>query len=354
MPAMATRHFTGLSSYTPLIVHNSDSDAHDTAMDLSPSPIPFPDDHRIAMLGSNNAPASSSSATTTSSTPTSSSSTSAASSSSGGLMDDYDVPSCRICFEAGGELIVPCLCAGSSQFIHRQCLDDWRAVNTGKKPFSQCTTCHFNYSYEPSLSSQAEQTSTALRYRLLVVRDVTAVLVALSVLLLLVAYAVSAMDRAAGGNIVRLFPSAPPFVLFVLTALLLCLALLGLFGLLAKACGLEERLLRRHPMQERCCDGCCNGCGTLDCCNGYGGGWSGRGISGGGGGEGLIVFVVVIVIILAVFGIFFGILYGSAILERLTSRHIKRRWNQSLVEQYRVLDWNGNLAGLRAIGRKLN
>uniref|UniRef100_A0A453RTW0 RING-CH-type domain-containing protein n=1 Tax=Aegilops tauschii subsp. strangulata TaxID=200361 RepID=A0A453RTW0_AEGTS len=39
---------------------------------------------------------------------------------------------CRICLEAeseiGDELISPCMCKGTQQFVHRSCLDHWRSV----------------------------------------------------------------------------------------------------------------------------------------------------------------------------------------------------------------------------------
>ena len=51
---------------------------------------------------------------------------------------------CRICFEAGPGLIAPCKCTGSSKWIHRQCLDQWRC--TGPDPaFERCNTCLFPY-----------------------------------------------------------------------------------------------------------------------------------------------------------------------------------------------------------------
>uniref|UniRef100_A0A2P2K9D6 Zinc finger family protein n=1 Tax=Rhizophora mucronata TaxID=61149 RepID=A0A2P2K9D6_RHIMU len=42
------------------------------------------------------------------------------------------IPSCRICLESdcetGDELISPCMCKGTHQFVHRSCLDHWRSV----------------------------------------------------------------------------------------------------------------------------------------------------------------------------------------------------------------------------------
>ena len=309
---------------------------HDTALDAldsSPSSPPFIDDHPIAM--SSDVP---SSPLLPASLPPDSS----------GLIADYDVPSCRICFEPDGDLIIPCLCAGSSQFIHRQCLDDWRAVNINRPAFSQCSTCHFPYVYEPIVQSSAEQSQNTVKYRLLLVRDITLVMLAVQLVLLLFAYLVGCLDRAAGDNIQLALPSTSPYLLFYLTALLFSLALLGLFGLIAKCCGWEDRLLQRHPLQrEACCDeGCaCSNWECHHCCRVGGGG-------GGGGGEALIVMLVIVVVVLAVFGIFYGILYGSMIVERLSSRHVKRRWYRNEVEKYRVVDWTGNLGQLQRKERK--
>jgi len=39
-----------------------------------------------------------------------------------------EVRICRICHENTGELMIPCRCKGTAQFVHRQCLDDWRRI----------------------------------------------------------------------------------------------------------------------------------------------------------------------------------------------------------------------------------
>uniref|UniRef100_A0A7N0U690 RING-CH-type domain-containing protein n=1 Tax=Kalanchoe fedtschenkoi TaxID=63787 RepID=A0A7N0U690_KALFE len=42
------------------------------------------------------------------------------------------LPCCRICLETesnfGDDLITPCMCKGTQQFVHRSCLDHWRSV----------------------------------------------------------------------------------------------------------------------------------------------------------------------------------------------------------------------------------
>jgi hypothetical protein len=45
---------------------------------------------------------------------------------------------CRICLDSEGEdeLISPCLCRGTQKFVHRSCLDNWRAVKVTFAPYS--------------------------------------------------------------------------------------------------------------------------------------------------------------------------------------------------------------------------
>jgi len=52
---------------------------------------------------------------------------------------------CRICLEDASlnELISPCLCAGTSKYVHRTCLERWRASTP--RAFSRCNECNFQY-----------------------------------------------------------------------------------------------------------------------------------------------------------------------------------------------------------------
>lgn len=52
---------------------------------------------------------------------------------------------CRICFEEGGELIAPCLCKGSSKWIHRDCLNHWRVSGSNPRALTNCCECGFQY-----------------------------------------------------------------------------------------------------------------------------------------------------------------------------------------------------------------
>ena len=53
---------------------------------------------------------------------------------------------CRICLEDDDPdlMIAPCLCSGSSKWVHRDCLDLWR-VQEEDRAFSKCTECLYEY-----------------------------------------------------------------------------------------------------------------------------------------------------------------------------------------------------------------
>jgi len=52
---------------------------------------------------------------------------------------------CRICLEdvSLNELISPCLCDGTSKYVHIECLNRWR--NTTPRAFLKCAECNFPY-----------------------------------------------------------------------------------------------------------------------------------------------------------------------------------------------------------------
>jgi hypothetical protein len=57
---------------------------------------------------------------------------------------------CRICFEGGDQedIISPCNCNGTSKYVHRACLDQWRSQDPTHDNFSRCNQCRFTYEME--------------------------------------------------------------------------------------------------------------------------------------------------------------------------------------------------------------
>jgi len=54
---------------------------------------------------------------------------------------------CRICFEneETSEFINPCLCDGTSKWIHTECLSKWRNINLNRPANKACMECHYKY-----------------------------------------------------------------------------------------------------------------------------------------------------------------------------------------------------------------
>eukprot|EP00249_Psilotum_nudum_P019756 c27405_g1_i3 orf=324-977(+) len=89
---------------------------------------------------------------------------------------------CRICLESepsfSDELIAPCMCKGTQQFVHRECLDHWRSVKEGFA-FSHCTTCKAQFHLR--LQIPVDYSWRKLKFRLFVARDVILVFLAVQI-----------------------------------------------------------------------------------------------------------------------------------------------------------------------------
>lgn len=54
---------------------------------------------------------------------------------------------CRICFESinQDDLISPCLCRGTSKWVHNSCLQTWRENSENSEAKIKCMECNYNY-----------------------------------------------------------------------------------------------------------------------------------------------------------------------------------------------------------------
>ena len=54
---------------------------------------------------------------------------------------------CRICYSSdhSEDLISPCLCKGSMQYVHHQCLDQWRQLSRNPEALTHCGLCRSLY-----------------------------------------------------------------------------------------------------------------------------------------------------------------------------------------------------------------
>lgn len=74
---------------------------------------------------------------------------------------------CRICFggeeEDGGErLVSPCMCDGSMQYVHPDCLHEWRVRAHNTQSFRRCDQCHYPYLVRKTWRERVFRSSLAI------------------------------------------------------------------------------------------------------------------------------------------------------------------------------------------------
>ncbi len=66
-------------------------------------------------------------------------------------MTTDEAPQCRICYGSAedelGQLFRPCMCDGTTAWVHVECLDRWRKSSANSQSFYRCEQCHFTYRF---------------------------------------------------------------------------------------------------------------------------------------------------------------------------------------------------------------
>lgn len=239
---------------------------------------------------------------------------------------------CRICLEEhspsdliGAEMIAPCRCSGSRKYVHRDCLDSWRATKTGGRSFTHCEVCNFEYEIEV-LDDERVDCSRKVKFHAHVARDTAAVFLVIQLIIIALAAIIAGLDTTRAMR--DLFP---PWVnehektSYYIWGFLFLLAGLGLAGLISLC-------THGRPARNECSYCYCGGCD--DCrCHGSGG--------GGDDAAGLLVVLVVIVVVLAFIGFFVGIFLASLLMQKIVQRHYRILWLKSETKKFRVVNLDG-------------
>ncbi|KAF7112540.1 hypothetical protein RHSIM_RhsimUnG0219400 [Rhododendron simsii] len=306
---------------------------------------------------------------------------------------------CRICLETDGrDFIAPCKCKGTSKYVHRQCLDHWRAVREGFA-FAHCTTCKAPYHLRVHVL--ADRKWRTLKFRFFVTRDICFIFVSVQLVIASLAYLVYLIDgyrkfwlRLAWGfdsalsfyyicgintkerhidtafeflgslaSGLRLgFQRSWPLVGSSTLWALLFFALLGLSGCFITCYDRRVRNDLAQPCRELCLccchPGMCADChlpGTLcmwtDCTTCFESCASAAGECGclGGAGEaGLPLLFVMALIVLGLFtviGIFYSVLVATMVGQRIWQRHYHILAKRMLTKEYVVEDVDGEMTG---------
>jgi len=272
----------------------------------------------------------------------SSSTSSSSSSSSTPLTPSHAPPGteCRNCHEAGGYLIAPCDCSGSVKWVHRSCLDDWRAYSTNPRSFTHCDVCQYEYQFR--IRDDVKQ-GRMIKFALRVCRDFFGAMLVMQAIIWLFTLICWACD---GSNTLRgLFPKTWSDVgvyyiwgLFVFSMLA---AMYGAMYLLYRCtCGANYSgpvytyysypygfgpyyMWWYYPTGYSCapmCHGNCNsscggsGCGGGNCGSGHCGNCGGGG--GGGNNDGIAILGIIIMVLAITIGIIVMVVIGTIILRR--------------------------------------
>jgi len=235
---------------------------------------------------------------------------------------------CRNCHSTGGDdLIAPCACTGSIKYVHRSCLNSWRAVSPNVSSFTNCDVCGSAYVFKERPDLRA---SRVRRFVLYFARDFLGAMIIVQAIVALFSVIVWGFDKSSD-TLLHVFPSSwhPLSVYYVwgLFVFSLCAALygfiLGIYMCCSSPTSKGAITYNTYPYgwgyyyiwcgpypgtYGGCCPacdcsnhghhGCCGGCGGCACSSPGCGGCGGSSDSNGGamGTLALIVLIVGVVI----------------------------------------------------------
>jgi hypothetical protein len=233
---------------------------------------------------------------------------------------------------ASRDMIQPCHCAGSSQYVHRACLDNWRATKPNARSFTHCDVCQFEFEIESADPEQEAQLakSRLRRFRLLVARDTLLVFLAFQLMIIGLGALIHLVDTRNDNKLRDLFPdwlSEHGKTTYYICGFVLFFLILGIIGMFHRCCCHEDHAGRPRG------GGGCGGCWY--CGSGSGGG--GNGCSG----EGVVILLVIcaiLIVIIFLIGVIVGIVAISALMQRIFQRHMHVLWLRQETKRFRVVD----------------
>ncbi|CAL9061370.1 unnamed protein product [Musa banksii] len=264
---------------------------------------------------------------------------------------------CRICLESDGtDFIAPCKCKGTSKYVHRECLDHWRAVKEGFA-FSHCTTCKAPYYLR--VHGPADRKWRILKFRFFVTRDILFIFAAVQLIISSLAYLVYLVDRSQNYWLRMACGFDSEISFYYICGALLFFALLGLSGCFITCYDQQLHNDLAQPCREFCLCCCRPGpradfdlpgtlCIWADCTTCFDNCGSTGGECGCLGGEtgeaGLPLMLIVGLLVLGLFtvvGIFYSVIVATMVGQRIWQRHYHILVKRMLTEEYVVDDVDG-------------
>ena len=157
---------------------------------------------------------------------------------------------CRFC---GGsaqadDLLVPCACVHPSPFVHRACLDNWRAYNLDGHSFLHCNSCLTAYRFLPYVDSPERTLERRLMWQSRTSLFLSVVAIVFLAAVLFLAIFINACDI--NSAIPPHFPSVSSLMCYFLLALLVLLILLNVMGIVAYTYGLHLPVTQRDNWMQ--------------------------------------------------------------------------------------------------------
>ena len=242
-----------------------------------------------------------------------------------------ELVTCRICLDEvpREEVIAPCQCRGSQRWVHRACLDKWRATREDRA-FSKCTECLFQYHLVPRFTdSAAARRRRSINYCLLVSHDLCLAFALTQCFIWFFTFLTVQFDSS-HTMIKALHAESMPTVLFYyLFGVFLFLAGAGLLGLIgAFNVSLQSNDCASCYFYPQYCYGCPQ-CGECGACS------SSAECAGAGecGPAALIVLAI-----LAFVGVFVSAFAGFYFVSQVTTKHLHVLQKRGLAADFIVRD----------------
>lgn len=259
---------------------------------------------------------------------------------------------CRICLESCNrmEVIAPCACKGSSKWVHRTCLDQWRTTREDRA-FSKCTECQQAYvliSNSPDSPQQRWRRKKEFAYY--ITRDFIVAFSCMQIIIIIFAILVWSCDYHAQALITSFKAQNIALWFYYLAGLVVLLAVLGLL-FMCSSCGQNNHnhsnwwfydiyfinAIGGGGGDSGCCACCTQGCSGGAGCSECSCGECATG-GGAGGSEACAPVLIGIFIILVLVGLFVAVFAGIALVSSIVTRHTHILQKQGLAKDFIVAD----------------
>jgi hypothetical protein len=260
---------------------------------------------------------------------------------------------CRICLEKDKlkNLIRPCLCSGTSKYVHRKCLDEWRSTSIRNNAFTNCSECNFEYFIDKHENEVVEHCNHCCgtkekhiccyperyrryQFRFLVARDSLGAFAIVQLIICIFAWIVYGLDSLNNYELKKqIFPPSwqdDIKLCYYICGFTLFFAFVGLFGSCYTLCAEDDHV---HYRSSSSTGNCCNNCFIGDCnCN------SSSSSSGSDDAAALLIILVIIVIAFAAIGLIYGFIIATLLIQKIVAKHMQILNKRVLTKSYVVRD----------------